>query len=45
VPYPGDWREAQDRLIKFHGDGSWGTWEITAHDVEISGHTVSGGGS
>jgi tRNA G18 (ribose-2'-O)-methylase SpoU len=34
VPYPGDWHEAQDRLIKFHGDGSWGTWEITAHDVE-----------
>jgi hypothetical protein len=45
VPYPGDWREAQDRLVKFHGDGSWSTWQITAHEVEISQHTVSGGGS
>ena len=22
MPYPGAWREAQDRLIKFYGDGS-----------------------
>ena len=35
MPYPGDWREAQRRLIEFYGDGSWGTGEITAHDVEI----------
>jgi tartrate dehydratase alpha subunit/fumarate hydratase class I-like protein len=35
MPYPGAWREAQDRLIKLYGDGSWGTWQITAHDVEI----------
>ena len=35
MPYPGDWREAQNRLIKFYGDGSWGTWEITVHDVDI----------
>jgi hypothetical protein len=34
APYPGDWREAQELLIKFHGDGSWGTWQITAHEVE-----------
>jgi hypothetical protein len=37
MPYPNDWREAQRRLIKFYGDGSWGTWEITVHDVEIDG--------
>jgi hypothetical protein len=35
MPYPGDWRAAQDWLIKFCGDGSWGTWQITAHDVEL----------
>jgi hypothetical protein len=33
--YPGDWRSAQDRLMQFYGDGSWGTWEISAHEVEI----------
>jgi hypothetical protein len=37
MPYPGDWREAQDRLIKFYGVGSWGTWEITAHEVDVCG--------
>jgi hypothetical protein len=41
VPYPGDWRQAQDRLIKFHGDGSWGTWQITAHDVRGPSRTQS----
>jgi hypothetical protein len=35
MPYPGDWREAQNRLVEFYGDGSWGTWEITGHDVDI----------
>ena len=35
TPYPGDWRVAQDWLIKFYGDGSWGTWQITPHDVEL----------
>ncbi|BAV52546.1 Uncharacterized protein MLTONO_p0076 (plasmid) [Mesorhizobium loti] len=35
LPYPGDWREAQRRLNSFHEDGSWGTWQITAHLVEI----------
>ncbi|BCG83369.1 hypothetical protein [Mesorhizobium sp. 113-3-3] len=35
LPYPGDWREAQRRLHSFHEDGSWGTWQITAHLVDI----------
>jgi hypothetical protein len=35
APYPGGWRQAQDQLVQFYGDGSWGTWEITSHEVEI----------
>lgn len=32
MKYPGDWREAQDILVDWCGDG-WGTWEITEHEL------------
>jgi hypothetical protein len=31
--YPGDWREAQDIIAEHFSDGSWGTWQVTCHDV------------
>lgn len=35
LPYPGDWRSAQERLKQFHSDGSWGTWQLTPHTIDI----------
>lgn len=35
LPYPGDWRAAQERLVKFHDDGSWGKWAITSHEIAL----------
>lgn len=41
-PYPGDWREAQRRLVEWNGP-EWGTWEITVHDLPgIALNTVYG---
>lgn len=39
VEYPGDWREAQERLVEWNGPG-WGTWEITTHRVTIKPDTM-----
>lgn len=35
LPYLGDWRAAQDRILKGFTDGSWTPFEITAHDVDF----------
>jgi hypothetical protein len=34
LPYPGDWREAQDLILDFYNDGSWGQWQVTQHTIE-----------
>lgn len=36
LPYPGNWREAHNAIAKSIGDGSWGEWEITTHEIEIA---------
>jgi hypothetical protein len=36
LPYPGDWRAANDVLVRMVGDGSWGQWQITSHEIEIA---------
>ena len=33
--YPGDWRAAQDVVIREVADGSWGRYEITSHEVDV----------
>lgn len=35
LPYPGDWRKANDALVEINGDGSWGQWEMTSHEINI----------
>lgn len=40
LPYPGDWRKANDLIAAEHGDGSWGEYEITSHHVEIGSLAV-----
>lgn len=41
LPYPGDWREAQDRIIAYRNatgsedDDKWGQWQITQHEIEV----------
>jgi hypothetical protein len=34
LPYPGDWRIAQEKLVEWLGP-SWGTYEITGHEVQL----------
>jgi len=35
APYPGDWREAHERMVEYHA-GEWGQWELTGpHEIEI----------
>lgn len=41
-PYPGDWRKAQERLAQNFDDGSWGTWEITTHHLDLPSAPQSG---
>lgn len=33
LPYPGDWRGAQEAIVENDTDGLWGRWEITPHDL------------
>ena len=33
LPYPGDWRTAQEMILEQITDGSWGPWQITSHEV------------
>lgn len=33
LPYPGDWREAQEAIAECDTEGAWGRWDVTAHDV------------
>lgn len=33
LPYPGDWREANDTIAASYDDGSWGEWELSAHEI------------
>lgn len=40
LPYPGDWREANDLIAAEYDDGSWGEWEITSHEIEIGSLAV-----
>lgn len=35
LPYPGHWRDANDEIKRRIGDGSWGEWQITSHEIEI----------
>jgi len=35
LPYPDDWRAAQETILKSFTDGSWTPFEITAHDVDF----------
>ncbi len=35
LPYPGDWRAANDAIAADHDDGSWGEWQITAHEISL----------
>lgn len=33
LPYPDDWREAQNAIVESDTDNSWGKWEISVHDL------------
>lgn len=35
LPYPGDWRKANDLIFKNVSDGSWGQYALTSHDVDV----------
>ena len=35
VPYPENWRRANELIADLHDDGSWGEWEITSHQIDI----------
>lgn len=39
LPYPGDWRTANDKL-KVHVGPEWGEWQITSHEIETAGITA-----
>ena len=38
LPYPGDWREANDAIAASYDDGSWGEWDLTSHEVPGPAH-------
>lgn len=35
LPYPGDWREANNTIAAHIEDGSWGEWELTEHEIDL----------
>jgi hypothetical protein len=35
LPYPGDWRKANDAIAAGFTDGSWGEWQVTCHEIDI----------
>lgn len=35
LPYPGDWRTAQEAIKEGVNDGSWTPYEITDHDLDL----------
>lgn len=38
LPYPGDWRAANDAIAASYDDGSWGEWDLTSHKVASPAH-------
>lgn len=35
LPYPGNWQEAQEKILAGFTDGSWGQWQLTSHTVSV----------
>lgn len=43
LPYPDDWRKAQEAILKNFNDGSWTPYEITAHAIDFGPVVESAG--
>lgn len=35
LPYPGNWEDAQEKILAGFTDGSWGSWQLSSHVVVI----------